>query len=114
MLRRLIIRWAVIFLAVLAAGALVPGLVSYGSLQGVALFAIVLALLNAVVRPFLILVTCPVTLLTLGLFVLVINALLFWLAAGLTGAITVEGFGGAFVGALIVSVVSLVMNWVLK
>lgn len=114
MLRGIVLRWIVIFLAVIVAGYLVPDLVRYSDLGQVALFAIVLALLNAIIRPVLLLVTCPINLLTLGLFTLVVNALMFWLAGLLTGGVSVEGFLGAFVGALIVSVVSFVMNRVVS
>ncbi len=114
MLRGIAVRWIVIFLAVLVAGYLAPDLIQYNYLGQVAVFAIVLALLNAFIRPIIVLVTCPISLITLGLFTLVINALLFWLASSLTGGITVEGFIGAFVGALIVSVVSFVMNRLVK
>lgn len=114
MVRGIVVRWIVIFLAVLFAGYLVPDLIQYSDLGQLAVFAIVLALLNAFIRPIVVLVTCPISLLTLGLFVLVINALLFWLASSLTGGIVVEGFLGAFVGALIVSVASFAMNRVVK
>lgn len=114
MLRAIAIRWFVIFGTVVLVAYLAPDLVRYSDLGQVALFAIVLALLNAIVRPLLIFVTCPITILTLGLFVLIINAFLFWLAGELVTGVRVSGFLGAFVGALIVSVVSLVMNRVVK
>ncbi len=114
MLRAIALRWIVIFLAVILAAYLVPDLVRYSDLGQVALFAIVLALLNAIIRPILILVTCPITILTLGLFTLVINGFLFWLAGEAIGGVRVAGFLGAFVGALIVSFVSFAMNRVVK
>jgi putative membrane protein len=78
------------------------------------IFAVVLGLLNAVVRPILAVITFPLTILTLGLFLLVLNALIFWLAAAIGStvapAIHVSGFAGAFLGALITTVVSAIVN----
>jgi len=112
--RQFVISWLAIFLAVLVAGALAPGLIVVGDTGNVAVFALVLGLLNAVVRPIIAFVSLPITCLTLGLFTLVINALMFWLATGLIPwGVSVEGFGGAFVGALIVSVVNLIVNAIL-
>lgn len=76
--------------------------------------AIVLGLMNALIRPFLLLVTCPVNLVTLGLFTFVVNALVFWMASGVTGwfvpGIQVTGFVGALVGSLVVSACSAIAN----
>jgi putative membrane protein len=69
-------------------------------------FALVLGILNAFVRPILLLLTLPLTLLTLGLFTLVVNAIVFWLAAQFPVGVTVRDFTSAFIGALIVSIVS--------
>ena len=104
---RFLIRVAAVALAVLAAGALFPDQIRVsGGLEAVLVFAVVLGLLNAFVRPILLLFTLPINLLTLGLFTLVINALLFWVAANLLPGVEVTGFLGAFVGALTVSAVS--------
>lgn len=104
---RFLIRVAVVALAVLAAGALFPDQIQVkGGVEQILVFAVVLGLLNAFVRPVLVLFTLPINLLTLGLFTLVINALLFWAAANLLPGVEVTGFVGAFVGALTVSVVS--------
>lgn len=75
--------------------------------------ALVLGLVNAVVRPLLVILTLPVTLLTLGLFLFVINALLFWLAAELVPGFTVSGFGAALIGSILYSLVTLVTSWLL-
>jgi putative membrane protein len=114
MLRTLALRWAVVFIAVFVAGYIVPDYISYKSLNEVALFAVILALLNTFIRPVALLVTCPVNLFTLGLFTLVVNALIFWFAGSLVPAIYVNGFLGAFIGAVIVSVVTMIMNRVVK
>ena len=70
------------------------------------LFAVVLGLLNAFLRPLLLLITCPINLITLGLFTFVLNALVFWLAARLLSGygMTVEGFSGALIGSLAVTI----------
>jgi putative membrane protein len=69
-------------------------------------FAVVLGLLNALVRPVLLLITCPLTLITLGLFTFVVNAVVFWLAAQLLSGsgVRVEGFTGALIGSLAVTI----------
>jgi putative membrane protein len=85
------------------------------SLGGAVFFALILGVLNAVVRPILVLLTLPLTLLTLGLFLLVVNALVFWLASLLPGggSVHVAGFQGALLGALTVSVASFLGSRVL-
>jgi putative membrane protein len=80
------------------------GLISVESVPMAVIFAVVLGLLNALVRPILLFVTCPLTVVTLGLFVFVVNAAVFWLAARLVPGIDVNGFTGAFVGALTVTI----------
>jgi putative membrane protein len=69
-------------------------------------FAVVLGLLNAFLRPFLLLITCPFNLITLGLFTFVVNALVFWVAARLLSGygMNVEGFSGALIGSLAVTI----------
>ena len=70
------------------------------------IFAVVLGLLNALVRPILLLVTCPLNFITFGLFTFVVNALVFWLAARLSAGagVQVEGFTGALIGSLAVTI----------
>jgi putative membrane protein len=117
---KLLIRWAITSLALFVAAWLVPGIRVDGSGWIVyAVMAVILGLVNAVVRPLLKLLTCPLILLTLGLFVLVINALTLWLASTIAVkwfkvGFYVDGFWPAFLGALIVSVVSVVLSTLLK
>jgi len=108
--RGLFSRWVASFLAVLFAGWLIPGLVTYQDWQSAAVFAVLLAFLNAYIRPILILLTLPVGCLTLGLFTLVINAFLFWVATAIFTGVEVSGFVGAFIAALLVSLVSFTVN----
>ena len=107
---RILLRLAVTALAVGLAAAIFPGLVRVEDVGAAILFALVLGVLNALVRPMLLLLTCPLTLLTLGLFVIVVNAVVFWLATLLPVGVHAEGFGGALVGALTVSIVSLIAS----
>lgn len=100
--------------AVLLAQAIFPQYVQVRGLGDALIFAIVLGVLNALVRPILLLVTCPITLVTLGLFVFIANALVFWLGTQLWPGVEVDSFLGALIGSLVVSVCSTVANAVLK
>jgi putative membrane protein len=111
---RILLRLAVTALAVWLAATLFPGLVRVDSLEGAVLFALVLGLLNALIRPVLVILTLPLTFLTLGLFIVVVNAIVFWLATLLPLGVHAEGFGGALVGALTVSIVSFIASRFLK
>jgi putative membrane protein len=79
-------------------------LIGVSSWEYAVLFAIVLGVLNALVRPILLLVTCPINLVTLGLFTFVVNAAVFWLAAQLVPGMSVNSFLGALMGSLAVTV----------
>ena len=72
--------------------------------------ALILGLVNAVVRPLLVVLTLPVTILTLGLFILFINAMLFWMVASFVDGFHVNGFGAAFFGAIAYSVISTLVS----
>lgn len=80
------------------------------------IFAVVLGLLNALVRPILLLVTCPLNFVTFGLFTFVVNALVFWLAAWLSAGagVQVEGFTGALIGSLAVTICTAVVDGYLE
>jgi len=113
---KLLIRWIIASLALFAAAWLVPGIRVEGDAWVVfAVMAVILGLVNAVVRPFLKLLTCPLILLTLGLFVLVINGVTLWLASDIAVnwfhvGFYVDGFWSAFLGALIVSAVTIILS----
>lgn len=106
----LLLRWLVNAGALLLVAYLYPG-VQVASFGAALIAALVLGLVNALVRPVLVVLTFPVTILTLGLFLFVINALLFWLVAELVGGFTVSGFVGALVGSLLFSLITLVTSW---
>jgi len=92
-------------LAIMLAASIVPG-ISVDGVVPALVGGLLLGLVNAVVRPVLIILTLPITLITLGLFLLVLNGLCFWLVASIVKGFYVAGFWSAFLGALIVSIVS--------
>ena len=111
-------RWLVTALAVAAAVWIVPGIDILATTQtwiGVALTALILSLLNISVKPVLQLLSLPVTILTLGIFYLIINTLMLylasWLANGLLGAgFIIAGFGSAFLASIVISIVSTILQ----
>jgi putative membrane protein len=117
---KLLVRWVITGLALFAAAWLVPGIVVERDAWTVyAAMAIILGLINAIVRPVLKLLTCPLIILTLGVFVLVINGFTLWLASQIGQSwfgvgYYVDGFGAAFLGGLIVSVVSVILSALVK
>ena len=108
----LLARWIVNAAALLLVAYLYPG-VTVESFFAAAIAALVLGLVNAVIRPLLILLTLPVTLLTLGLFIFVINALLFWLVAEIVQGFRVSGFMAALIGSILYSLITLLTSWLL-
>ena len=106
---KLITRWLLLAAALLLVAYLYPG-VSVTSFGAAMLAALVLGLLNTVVRPLLVLLTLPVSRLTLGLFLFVINALMFWAAAGVLDGFNVAGFKAALIGSVLYSLCGLVID----
>lgn len=111
---RFLIRLIITAAALWAAVALVNGITFTGGWISLLFVALIFGLVNAIVRPLLKLLTCPLVLLTLGLFIFVINALMLWLTSALSGSLGlgfhVAGFSSAFWGALVVSIVSVVLS----
>lgn len=111
---QLLIRWAISSLAIFAAIWLVPGIAFSGPGWHVGVVALVFGLLNALLRPLIYLLTCPLVILTLGLFGLVINAVLLGLTSALADqlniAFHIDGFWPAFWGGLVISVVSTLLS----
>ncbi len=106
---RLILLWILNALALLAVAYLMPSIqvASFGSAM---LAALVLGLVNAVLRPLLLLLTLPVTLLTLGLFIFIVNGLMFWLAGSMLQGFVVAGFWPAVLGSILFSVISWILT----
>ena len=107
-----IARWIVNAAALLLVAYLYPG-VHVTDFWAALIAAIVLGLVNAIIRPLLVILTLPVTLLTLGLFLFVINALLFWFVAEVVHGFTVTGFAAALIGSILYSLITLVAAWLL-
>jgi len=106
---RLILKWVLNSFALYFVMKIIPG-IQIDRFQDLLIAALVIGLLNAFLRPIIILLTLPVTLLTLGLFTLVINGLMFYLASWLVSGFQVTGFGAAFLAALLFSIFSFVLN----
>ncbi|HEX4233926.1 MAG TPA: phage holin family protein [Caldimonas sp.] len=106
---KILLRWLLLAAALLLVAEIYPG-VKVASFGTAMIAALVLGLLNTLVRPILVLLTLPVTVLTLGLFLFVINALMFYFAAALLSGFNVAGFVAALVGSLLYSLCGLVID----
>jgi len=106
---RLLIKWLLSALALLAVTYIYSG-VQINNFTSALIAAAVIGLLNMIVRPVLVVLTLPVTIVTLGLFLFVINALMFWAASGLLNGFAVAGFAAALIGSLIYSLLNLVIE----
>jgi putative membrane protein len=109
----LLARWILNAAALLLVAYLYTG-VTVESFFAAMIAALVLGLVNALVRPLLVLLTLPVTIVTLGLFLFVINALLFWFVAEIVQGFKVTGFVAALVGSILYSLVTLLTSWLLS
>ena len=115
---KFIIRWAINAVALYVAVLIVPGIDFHGQWTGVLWLALIIGLLNALVRPLLKFLTCPLIILTLGLFSIVINTVILLLTNSIGQAfdlgLTVGGFWPALLGSLVISVVSVVMSIIFR
>lgn len=109
----LIIRWILNTLALFLVVKIVPGF-AYRDWVTLAIAAAVLGLLNAIVRPILFVLTLPITVVTLGLFLLVLNAIMLELTAWLVPGFDIAGFLWAIVGAIVLSIVGVLTGWIGK
>ncbi len=110
---KFILKWLCSALALLAVAYLYSGVV-VTSFTGALIAAAVLGVLNTFIRPLLVLLTLPVTVVTLGLFMFVINALMFWAAASLVSGLNVNGFVAALIGSVIYSLLQLAIDFILE
>jgi putative membrane protein len=117
---KLLLRWVVVSFALFIAARVVPGIYVFrNSWTLFAVMAVILGLVNAIVRPVLRFLSCPLIFLTLGLFLLVINGITLWFASWIAVhwlhvGFYVRGFSAAFWGALVVSIISVVMNLLIR
>lgn len=113
-MQRLLIRLIVNGIALWAAAQWVSGISYEGDWLSLGIVALIFGIVNALIRPILKLLTCPLILATLGLFILVINALMLLLVGSVSQSLgisfQVDGFGPAIVGAIVISIVSIVLN----
>lgn len=110
---KILLRWLINAVAIMLLALYLPGIGISGFFAAL-IAALVLGILNALIRPLLVLLTLPINLLTLGLFTLLINAFLFWFTSEIVKGFIVLGFWPAFWGALIMTLVSWVTSWVIK
>jgi putative membrane protein len=106
---KLIVRWMLLAAALLLVANVYPG-VKVSGFGAALVAALVLGLLNTLVRPVLVLLTFPVTLVTLGLFLFVINALMFWAASSVLDGLQVNGFWAALIGSVLYSLCAMVID----
>ncbi len=112
-MKKLFVHWILVAAALALTTYLVPG-VRVNSLAALLVAALVIGFLNMLLKPILVLLTLPITILTLGIFYFVLNAILFALAAWLVPGFSVAGFGSAFVGALVLGLTSWFLGWLLR
>jgi putative membrane protein len=112
-MRIFLLRWLINTVSLFVVVNIIPG-ITVSSWATVVAAALVLGLLNAFLRPLILLLTLPVNLLTLGLFTLLVNAFMFYLASVLVKGFRIEDFGHAFLGALVFSVISFLLNMVIR
>ncbi|HLA87079.1 MAG TPA: phage holin family protein [Anaerolineales bacterium] len=112
------VRWAINAVALFVAVLIVPGIQFNGAWTGILWLALIFGLLNALVRPLLKFLTCPLILLTLGLFTILINTAMLMLTSNIGQSFgigfTVDGFWPALLGSLVISFVSVVMGFILR
>ena len=109
----MLFRWVVNAAALLGIAYWVPGF-SVDSIWTAVIAALVLGLVNAILRPFLLVLTLPITVLTLGLFTIVINALMLWLASSMVNGFSIDTFFTAALAAILLWIVSMATNWLVK
>ena len=106
----LLLKWLALALAIMFTGWIIPG-ITISNFTTSLIAAVVIALINLGIKPILVFLTLPINILTLGIFILVINALLFMFMAYLVPGVEVNGFWSAFLGALVLSILSVGISW---
>lgn len=109
----ILVRWLISAVAVMLVAYLVPGITVAGFVSA-SLVALVLGFANAVVRPILVFLTLPITILTLGFFILVINAFLFMVTSSLVPGFHVDGFWPAFIGSIVMAIIGWMANMIFE
>ncbi|PJA45457.1 hypothetical protein CO174_03055 [Candidatus Uhrbacteria bacterium CG_4_9_14_3_um_filter_50_9] len=109
----ILFRWVINAVALIVVANVVPGF-GVESFYNALIAALILGLVNALVRPLFFILTLPITILTLGLFTFVINAFMIWLVSTIVEGFVVEGFVPALFAALLLWAISLATNWLVK
>lgn len=110
-LRNFVLRILINAIAIAIAASLIPGIEANSEIGPLIAVGLVLTLVNALLKPILLVLSCPAVLLTLGLFILVINGVILMVAGQLVGDnLLIDGFGAAFFGGLILSIVNMVLE----
>ena len=107
---RFLFRLLINVVAILIIAHIAPRLISVDGFLSALIAAILLGIVNTIIRPILVILTFPITLLSLGLFLLVINGLMLWLVSALVSGFHVNGFWGALFGSILISIVSWVLS----
>jgi len=107
---RFIFRLLINVVAILIIAHIAPGLIRVDGFLAALIAAVLLGIVNTIIRPILVILTFPLTLLTFGLFLLVINALMLWLVSALLSGFHVNGFWGALFGSILISIVSWLLS----
>ena len=107
----LILKWIGLALAMMFVGWVIPG-ISILNFTTALIAAVVVALINVFIKPVLVFLTLPINILTLGIFILVINALLFMFVGYLVPGVKVDSFWSAFLGAILLSILSIGLSWI--
>jgi putative membrane protein len=107
---KLLLRLIINAVAIWVAAELLPGIELSGGIGSILLVALVFGVINAILKPIVVILSLPMIIVTLGLFTLVINALLLMLTGGLLDSLTVDGFGAALIGSIVISIVSLILS----
>lgn len=106
-----IVRLLIQVIAILILSYLFPKLIWVDGFLAALVAAFLLGIINTVIRPLLIFLTLPLTVLTFGLFLLILNGLMLWLVSALVQGFHVSGFGGAVMGSILISLVSWILSW---
>jgi len=105
-----IVRWVLLALSLLLVAWIVPGIQVNGFFAAL-IAALVIGIVNVLIRPILLAITLPINVLTLGLFTFVVNALLLWLVGAIVPGFLVAGFVPALLGSVLLSILSVIINW---
>ncbi len=111
-MRTLLVKWLVSALAILFVGNFLPG-IHVPDFTIALIVALVLGIMNAVIRPILLIITLPINILTLGIFTFILNGFMLWLVDFFLVGIVIDGFWWAVIGAVVISLLTMIGNWLI-